>query len=243
MSGNQIYYIGGAKGGVGKSTMSAYIINKILRNSSDNVFVYDTDSSNPDIFKIYGYVVGGDGKHIHNLPALAGRVETLDLDSDDGWMTLINNLDQAQGATFVVNSAARSMEGLRTFGGSFRQAVHETGTRTCLIWPISPQQDSINLLKEAQDTFQMPISVGLNLFLGRKQQFVPFLESSLFNDIEGAGGSAFLYHELANRLKYKIIENRWGFDQAREKLPLGERIELDRWLSLMDDATNNIVPK
>jgi len=71
---DSIYFIGGSKGGVGKSMVAMALLH-YLKEIGREVVLIDTDTSNPDVSKIYEQIV---------------PTELLNLDEVDGWMQLVN---------------------------------------------------------------------------------------------------------------------------------------------------------
>jgi cellulose biosynthesis protein BcsQ len=67
-----IYWIGGSKGGVGKSLMTAATLDCLLERGT-RVRLVESDTSNPDVWKAYKDI----------LP-----VELINLDPGDGWVDL-----------------------------------------------------------------------------------------------------------------------------------------------------------
>ena len=47
---NSVFYVGGSKGGVGKSLFSFALVDYLL-NRKVNILLVDTDTDNPDVFK------------------------------------------------------------------------------------------------------------------------------------------------------------------------------------------------
>ncbi len=74
-----LVFIGGNKGGVGKSLASMALLDYWLANDAKKtVFLIETDTSNPDVAKAYGETVP------HLLPQISER---------EGWIDLVNELD------------------------------------------------------------------------------------------------------------------------------------------------------
>jgi MinD superfamily P-loop ATPase len=65
-----IYWVGGGKGGVGKSMVSMALVDYLLGKGVPALFM-ESDTSNPDVFKTYRAA----------LPS-----ELVDLDHVDGWI-------------------------------------------------------------------------------------------------------------------------------------------------------------
>ena len=98
----KVYWIGGAKGGVGKSMVGIGLIDYLRKEGRDPVLV-ETDKKNPDVGRAHKDEI---------------RVEALDLADQDGWVELLDLCASANGPV-VVNSAAGTDEkqGMEGFSG------------------------------------------------------------------------------------------------------------------------------
>ena len=70
-SSGRIYWVGGSKGGVGKSMMTLATVDHLLEQRA-NVLLVECDTSNPDVWKAFKDQVG-DGAH---RPRRGGRLDT-----------------------------------------------------------------------------------------------------------------------------------------------------------------------
>ena len=75
----QIFYVGGSKGGVGKSKMSFALIDYLL-GKGNKVFLVESDNSNPDVYKAH---------EPHKNENLVCGI--MDLDNSDGWLELVDS--------------------------------------------------------------------------------------------------------------------------------------------------------
>ncbi len=132
-----IFYVGGSKGGVGKSIISTVLIQLLIDKfgAEKTIHLVETDDSNPDVGRIYG------GK----IP-----VTPLVLDEREaGWITLYELLEENTNAMFVINSAARSNYGIEVNGENFSRSLEESGQYDFVtFWPINRQLDCVNLLMD-----------------------------------------------------------------------------------------------
>jgi hypothetical protein len=133
-----IFYVGGGKGGVGKSMVSLTLVQYLIDKygESKTVSLIETDDSNPDVGRIYK------GK----IPMIG---VTMDED-EKGWILAANLIEQSHDTLFVINSAARSNMGIRKNGRNFA-AVLESGKipyDLVILWPLNRQKDSVTLLEE-----------------------------------------------------------------------------------------------
>ncbi|MGO9834730.1 MAG: hypothetical protein ACLP1X_10970 [Polyangiaceae bacterium] len=74
---SRIYWIGGSKGGVGKSMMTVVILDYLLEQG-EKVLLVECDTSNPDVWKAYSNEMEG---------------ELINLDVAYGWIRLVNACD------------------------------------------------------------------------------------------------------------------------------------------------------
>src|ERR1700690_2044116 len=109
----RIYWVGGSKGGVGKSMMTLATVDHFL-NQGANVLLVECETLNPDLWKAYKDQVD---------------TELIDLDEADGWMHLVNTCDVAAIAAWSStrrrtitspsrNTEARSIAAWRSSGAS-----------------------------------------------------------------------------------------------------------------------------
>src|SRR5260370_38725514 len=96
-----ICWVGGGKGGVGKSMVSMALLDYLLDKGVPALFM-ESDTSNPDVDKAYRA----------DLPS-----ELVDLDHVDGWIQVVNTCDANRDKAVVGNTPARSATGVPRFGG------------------------------------------------------------------------------------------------------------------------------
>jgi hypothetical protein len=133
-----IFYVGGGKGGVGKSMISFALVQFLIDRFGDEktVHIIETDESNPDVGRVYKSVI----------PMTAAALD----DQEAGWIRMANAVERERDALFVINSAARSSSGIRKHGGDFA-AVLASGRipyELVTFWLINRQKDSVTLLEE-----------------------------------------------------------------------------------------------
>ena len=127
-----IYWIGRAKGGVGKSIVSMALVDYLLSRKSTPLLV-ESDTSNPDVWKMYRETIG---------------CQLLDLDEVDGWIGLVNACDAHPDKIVIVNTAARSNTGVVKFGATLGESLGELDRALVAVWAINRQRDSLELLAE-----------------------------------------------------------------------------------------------
>jgi hypothetical protein len=163
MMKNTIYYVGGSKGGIGKSLISTvlvqFLIDKYGRDKK--IHLIETDESNPDVGRMYN------GK-IPVTPIVLDEREA-------GWITLYDILDESEDTLFVINSAARSNHGIEANGGNFSDALEDQSVPYDLVtfWPVNRQLDCVNLLMDYLRVIRYgPVFVIRNNYWGEPKDFL-----------------------------------------------------------------------
>ena len=133
-----IFYVGGGKGGVGKSMTSITLVQFLLDKYGENktVHLIETDESNPDAGRMYK----------DKIPVSSAILD----ENEKGWILMARILEKASNTLFVINSAARSNMGIRANGRNLA-AVLEDGElpyNFVALWPMNRQKDSVTLLED-----------------------------------------------------------------------------------------------
>ena len=213
-----ILYVGGSKGGVGKSYMSFALLD-YLTERNKKILLLETDTSNPDVFKAHAK----EGSEL--------ECRQLDLDMADGWIELINFADEFSDHVMVINSAARSNSGIEKYGTTLKETLPELDRKLYTFWMINRQRDSLELLRDFRASFgdAGPVNVFRNLYFGASENFERYNNSKIRKQIEETGGGSFDFPDLADRVSDMIYSERRSITQALQELPIGDRAELKRW--------------
>ena len=110
---NSVFYVGGSKGGVGKSLFSFALVDYLLDRNA-NVLLVDTDTDNPDVFKAHKKLA---------LPNLLCRLNSLD--DADGWADLLDTVQNYPDHAVVINAAARTKTSTASYGDIMKEALRE----------------------------------------------------------------------------------------------------------------------
>ncbi len=212
----RIYWIGGSKGGVGKSMMTAAILDSLLERG-DRVLLVECDTSNPDVWKAYGKQLDG---------------ELIDLDRSDGWIRLVNACDADRGRVVVVNTAARNNVGVSQYGRTLEDSLDELGAKLVAFWMINRQRDSLELLADFMEAMpRANVHVVRNGYFGDEGKFELYNQSVVRKTVEGRGGLSVTLPDLADRVADDLYSQRLTLADAARSLPIGNRAELGRWRS------------
>jgi hypothetical protein len=222
----RIYWIGGSKGGVGKSMVAMATIDFLLARGED-VFLVDCDSSNPDVYKAYR----------EEVPH-----ECADLDQGNGWVHLINLCASKPTSTVVINTAARNNRAVTQFGATLDGALEELGRDLVALWVINRQRDSLELLKEYLEAMpQACVHVVRNAYFGEEGQFELYASSKVRDRVEQRGGQSVTFPDLADRVADDLYTKRLAIGQAAKDLPIGNRAELARWRGEVRRALDGVL--
>ncbi|MDR2055767.1 MAG: protein mobD [Desulfovibrio sp.] len=214
-----IFYVGGSKGGVGKSLVSFALADYLL-GSGGSVLLLDTDTDNPDVYKAHKGL---------QLPDLICGLNSLD--DADGWSEMLTTVEGNPAHAVVVNSAARSKGGILNHGDLLKDALSELQRGMVTFWVINRHRDSIELLHSFQEVFSDSIiHVCRNLYFGESDRFELYNNSKVRERVERAGMSLD-FPALASRVVDNLYSRRMSVLQAARELPFGERVELARWRS------------
>ena len=215
-----IYYIGGSKGGVGKSIVAFAFIDYLI-GKGIKVLLVETDNSNPDVYKA------------HNPYAGESLIcEINDLDSSDGWIKLVDYAEEHPEHWLVINSAARSNTGIAQYGATLRETLGGLERQLAAFWLLNRQRDSVELLRSFLTAFpEIPIWVFRNLFFGSMERFDVYNTSKIKEQVEKRGRTLDLPN-LAARVADRIYSERLPLWIAMTKFRLSERYELSRWKNL-----------
>ncbi len=221
-----IYWIGGSKGGVGKSLMTAATLDYLLERGT-RVRLVESDTSNPDVWKAYKDL----------LP-----VELINLDQGDGWVDLVNTFDQNREGVVVVNTAARNNLAVAHYGQTLDHCLTELESKLVTLWMINRQRDSLELLKEFMDTLPTAeVHVVRNGYFGPEPKFELYNGSKIRESVESRGGKSVTFPDLADRVADDLSTKRLALSAAAKWLPIGNRAELSRWRSEVRNVLREIV--
>ena len=229
---NNILVVSGGKGGVGKSLVSLALID-LLRARGERLIVIDADPSNPDIARAL------------EATAKRGEIElcAIRLDECDGWLDLMNVLSDHSDASCVINTPARSQEMLRENVELLFEAANKLDRKVRTLWVIDRDKDVLRLLADyLKISPPHPVHVVRNLLFGRPDQFAVY-ENSKVRGLVEATAPQIDFPVLAARVasflrsESKMIEEALVIDALR----FGDRIELERWRRLVQQALEDVV--
>lgn len=223
----RIYWVGGSKGGVGKSMMTAALLDYLLERNEKALLV-ECDTSNPDVWNAYK-------EHV--------PVELIDLDEADGWIHLVNTCDGHRDGSVVINTAARNNLAVRQYGKTLDSSLEELGSKLVALWMINRQRDSLELLREFMEVAtRAEVHVVRNGYFGAESKFELYKHSKIREQVESRGGKSVTLPDLADRVADDIYCQRLSIGAAAKTLPIGNRAELGRWRAEVRKVLAEVVP-
>ena len=225
-----MYYVGGSKGGVGKSLLSFALVDYLL-NQEKSVLLVDTDTDNPDVYKAHKDL---------SLPNLHCRLNSLD--DADGWADLLDTVQNYPEHVVVINAAARTKTSTANYGDIMKGALLEMQRELTVFWVINRYRDSIELLHSFQQAFpDVTIHVCRNLYFGKPENFDLYNTSKAREAIEKTG-MTLDFPEVANRVAEWLYSKRMSIRAAHPEMPFGTRAELQRWRMRCGEMFDRVLP-
>ncbi|MDA8060244.1 MAG: protein mobD [Nitrospiraceae bacterium] len=210
-----VYWIGGAKGGTGKSMVGMGLID-FLRHEGREPILIETDKKNPDVGRAHRTEI---------------RTEGLDLSDQDGWVELLNLCSVAE-SPVVINTAVGADETLGI--DALEQSLEFSKKRLVVLWPINRQRDSIELLRDfLQSIRSAEVHVVRNLYFGAAHKFELFNDSKTRKELEERGGKVLDFPEIADRIANELYSKRLSIRTCLSTAETGTRFVLARWQNLV----------
>jgi len=141
----------------------------------------------------------------------------------------------------VVNTPARSGEGVKLYGALLTGSMQELGRRLVTLWVINSQRDSLQLLKDYLDIVSDHTTHVLrNLYHGPERKFELYNNSKIRATVE-AQGKTFNFPEVADRISDLLHSERLTIQKVIEVAPLGNRAEVIRWVKECASVFDEVV--
>ena len=241
-----LIYIGGSKGGTGKSMVCMALVDYLRKTfPKDTILLFETDSSNPDVGRLYKETKGVDTK---------GLILN---EEDSGWMTLVDEIDTTKAKHVVINSMAASNLGVQTQGSLLDMNVLDGNIDVDFkaFWVMNRNKDSVTLLRDFLENMKSVVVYPvLNLYFGKEEDFTFYRASEdLHADISVRGGRQLIFPNLNDLIADKLYTDEVNLEALPKQLRLGMRTGLERWLNLVkatfdevffkDKATDQAVEK
>ena len=165
-----LVYVGGSKGGTGKSMVCMALMNYFRnRFPKDEIMLVETDSSNPDVGRLYRKTEG-----------VISRGLFLN-EEDSAWMTMVDAIAQTPARHIIINSMAASNLGIQNHWALLDNNIlnGRLDVKFSVFWAMNRNKDSVVLLKDFL-TWMKSATVYpvLNLYFGKEDEFVFYRAAS-----------------------------------------------------------------
>jgi hypothetical protein len=212
-SSEPVVWIGGEKGGVGKSFVSRATVDYLL-SLGKKIFLIDTDVGS-DVFKAYKEAV---------------QAELVNVKEREEWMRLATLISENPDSIFVINTTAAIKQFVEESGDILHRAVKKLDRKLVTFWVLDRTRNSmeylLNYMEIVPDTKMVILR---NLYAGSEKKFELYNNSDARKSIEGSGGMSLNFPEVADRVTDAMDRGRLTTEKALKELPFGDRMELERW--------------
>ena len=224
-----LVYVGGSKGGTGKSMVCMALVDYFRKAfPKDTLLLVETDTSNPDVGRLY-----------KNTPGII--VQGIPLGEDDtGWMDLVDEIDSTKAQHVLINSMAASNLGVQTQGTLLDQNVGNGNLDVAfkVFWVMNRNKDSVTLLRSFMDTMKSAVVYPvLNLYFGKEEEFSFYhTNEDLHEIISQRGGCQLTFPNLNDLIADKFYTDEVTIEKLPKGLKLGMRTVLERWLRVVKET-------
>ena len=228
-----LVYVGGSKGGTGKSMVCMALMNYFRNNfPEDEVLLIETDSSNPDVGRLYQRTNG-----------VISRGYFLN-EEDSAWMTMVDTIAKTSARHIIVNSMAASNLGIQNHGALLDNNIlnGRLDVRFNVLWVMNRNKDSVVLLKDfltwMKSALVYPV---LNLYFGKEEEFVFYRAASDIQQmIFERGGRSIVFPSLNDLIADRLYTDEINLEELPEHLGLGMLTGLERWLAMVKDTFDQV---
>jgi hypothetical protein len=224
-----LIYVGGSKGGTGKSMVCMALVN-YLRTifPRDEILLVETDSSNPDVGRLYRRTNG-----VISCGLLLNE-------DDSGWMQLVDDIAKTPARHVVVNSMAASNLGIQKHGSLLDSNIlnGRLDVKFNVFWALNRNKDSVVLLRDfLQWMKSATIYPVLNLYFGKDEEFLFYRAADDIQQmILERGGRSLTFPSLNDLIADKLYTDEINLEELPSYLGLGMRTGLERWLTTVQET-------
>jgi hypothetical protein len=232
-----LIYVGGSKGGTGKSMMSIALIDYFRTHfSGEEIMVVDTDASNPDVSRVYA---GKSGILLNGLSLT---------ETEAGWVKLIDEIDKTSAKHIIINSMAAANLGVARQGELLDKNVANgnLNVRFVVFWLMNRNKDSVTLLGDFLQHMVTPrVYPVLNLYFGKQDEFAFYkTRTDIQKAVGERGGESLVLENLNDLIADRIYTDELAPEDllSPKHLGLGSRTALERWISEVANILDPIYP-
>ena len=228
-----LVYVGGSKGGTGKSMVCMSLVNYFRTTfPQDEIMLIETDSSNPDVGRLYRRTEG-----------VASHGWFLN-EEDSAWMAMIDAIAKTSARHIIINSMAASNTGIQNHGALLDNNIlnGRLNVKFNVLWALNRNKDGVLLLKDFL-TWMKSATVYpvLNLYFGKEDEFVFYRAASDIQQmILERGGRSITFPSLNDLIADRLYTDETNLEELPDHLGLGMLTGLERWLSMVKDSFDQV---
>jgi hypothetical protein len=229
----ELVYVGGSKGGTGKSLTSMALVDYFRKNfPHDEILLIETDSSNPDVGRLYRRTQGVE---------LKGMFLN---EEESGWLYLIDCIDNTDAKRVVINSMAASNTGIQQQGTLLDKNIlnGNLDVKFTVLWVMNRNKDSVVLLKDFLTWMKSAVVYPvINLYFGKEEDYTFYLASAEIQEaVRERGGKPLILPNLNDMIADKLYTDEISLEELPHHLRLGMRTGLERWLAAVAENFNEV---
>jgi hypothetical protein len=198
----------------------------------DEILLIETDSSNPDVGRLYRRTEG---------VLLNGILLNED---DSGWMRMVDAIAKTPARHVVINSMAASNLGIQRHGSILDNNVlnGRLDVKFSVLWVINRNKDSVILLKDFLSWMKSAaVYPVLNLYFGKEEEFLFFRAAGDIQQmILERGGRSLVFPGLNDLIADRLYTDEINLEDLPLQLGLGMRTGLERWLSEVNGTFDQV---
>jgi hypothetical protein len=235
MKKKNLLYVGGSKGGTGKSMVCMALVDYFRKRApKEEILLIETDTSNADVGRLYN------GKERISVKGLV-----LGEDERD-WFALLDTIDDTDAPYIIINSMAASSCGIRSQGMLLDRNIEENKLQVNfrVFWVMNRNKDSVTLLRDFMLCMKSPaVFPILNLYFGKEEEFLFYHQDRDVHDsVAKRGGCRFMFPSLNELIADKLYSDEISLEELPQYLKLGMRTGLERWLVSVKEIFDMVFP-
>ncbi len=234
----RLFFVGGAKGGTGK-TMTAVALIDYLRQKGAELIIVESDSSNSDVW--HCFLEKKEEKVVPKMEPPA-TVYTFDLQQHEEWLRLVDLCEGHQNATIVINSKGGNAEEVERYGPILNDTLDEIPHELVTLWVLNLYRDSVNALTRFHETVpKSRLHTILNECWGQPEDFYLYQTSEVRTLIHEGDpkqakkplGSTHFVPRVAPRILTGVFNERQPLEKLASSPSIATRSEVARWRRAM----------
>ncbi len=217
MGERDVIYVGGGKGGVGKSVVASIAIEQYIDKNEKPILI-ETDDNNPDVYKQYRKILGDGMKG-------DGNAYAYDADVPEGWHEITRVIAENPDATVVINGRAADRKNVKRYGEIFEP------WNAIVLWVVVNEPDGLLTLKEFSKLYpEIKVCVVLNGHWGTGNCPEEGFTYWAGHDMKNHYPSVYFPDNINARILIDRAKNKASYHEVYDAMHIGEKVFADIWL-------------